>query len=739
MAADPAELQSMEAFVRALFQEKPDLSILTNAMVRKKYLLHAGRKSMAKEQKEQLKQLVEQELDRMEEDDTANAVEFVAEFKTHVNSTSQKRPRCNFDTSGEELEIQELKKQRTGTMLEVESDDEDSGIDSKKIPLHCDPKHVGAGKSSSSSDQRDSGAEGQVGGSESDGQIAKKIKREGPQRGKGSKPTRGQQSRRQRERSGSESKETTEEEQSDLEEIRKQKAAKGQRIESESDFEQELSNYMPQKKKGFGKQQKRTETVDKGKNRNMDEQRIKKEEESEEDMELPKAQKMCKGGRIDWSESEEEMKGSGGGKAQNRPRRRHLKDQGESESEDESESDSEEGQPSRQNKMRRNSKQSRESVRAEELGRDSDSAGGKSWTKKEMHNAARGASEKWSHNSESDSEDDGEFKRQASKGMKKTHKRKELEEKKQGKHKLPKRSTSREESESETNECKSSEQKRKGTKKPSSSKDESCSETEEMERGKSKSKMSGSSDKSEDGSEEWGSGKRRKKRELKKKGKSVSGSEYSSEEESLIKKGERSQTMHTIAEKDLETDSEDSGSELVGRKKGQQKTGMQKPQRRREVNSSSGDEDDPRSSKRKGKDKEHHSRKHEEHSSIRRLKRYIRECGAHRNYKKLLSGCHSRKAQLKVLKEELENLGLKGAPSLAKCKALKQKREVAAEIASLDLCNIIATQGRPRRQNVWSLYSKPKQLGSPEDSPIHSPVRDWSHLKGVISSDGESD
>ncbi|XP_077773137.1 HIRA-interacting protein 3 isoform X2 [Podarcis muralis] len=732
MAADPAELQRMEAFVRALFQEKPDLSTLTNAIIRKKYLLHAGRESMAEEQKEQLRQLVEVELNRMEEEASVNAVEFMAKFKTHINSMIQKRPRCNSDTPGEELEIQELKKQRTGS-IPVSSDDKDSGIDSKKIP-----KHVGAGKSSSCSDQRDSGAEGQAGGSESEGQSAKKRRRERPQRGKGSKPNRGQQSRRQREQSGSESKEATEEEQSDLEEIRKHKAAKGQIIESESDSEQELSNYKTQKKKGFGKEQKLTETVGKGKNRNMDEQRRKMEEESEEDMELPKARKMCKGGRIDGSESEEEMKGSGGKKAQNRPRQRCLKAQEESESEDESESDSEDEQPSRQNKMRRNSKRSRESVRAEELERDSDSAGGKSWAKKEMHKAARRASEKWSHNSESDSEDTGEFKRQASKGMKTTQKRKELEEKKQGKHKPPKQSTSREESESERNERKSSERKRKGTKEPSSSEDEPCSEAEEMERGKSKSKMSGSSEESEDGSEEQESGKRKKKRELKKKDKSVSGSEYSSEEESLRKKGEKSQRKHTIAEKDLETDSEDSGSELVGRKKGLQKTGVQKLQRRREASSSSGDEDDPRSSKRKGKDKEHHSRKNEEHSSIRRLKRYIRECGAHRNYKKLLSGCHSRKAQLKVLKEELENLGLKGAPSLAKCKALKKKREVAAEIASLDLCNIIATQGRPRRQNVWSLYSKPKQLSSPEDSPVHSPIRDWSHLKGVISSDGES-
>lgn len=59
------------------------------------------------------------------------------------------------------------------------------------------------------------------------------------------------------------------------------------------------------------------------------------------------------------------------------------------------------------------------------------------------------------------------------------------------------------------------------------------------------------------------------------------------------------------------------------------------------------------------------------------------------------------------------------------------------KLFSVSLCPFIHT-GRPRRQNVWSLYSKPKQLSSPEDSPVHSPIRDWSHLKGVISSDGES-
>lgn len=43
-----------------------------------------------------------------------------------------------------------------------------------------------------------------------------------------------------------------------------------------------------------------------------------------------------------------------------------------------------------------------------------------------------------------------------------------------------------------------------------------------------------------------------------------------------------------------------------------------------------------------------------------RLKRYIRACGAHRNYKKLLGSCRSHKERLTILRAELESLGMKG-------------------------------------------------------------------------------
>ncbi|XP_061446054.1 HIRA-interacting protein 3 isoform X2 [Rhineura floridana] len=693
----------------------------------------------------------------MQVDYSPSGVELVTDVQASIKSGNKKRSRCSSDTSDDDVKIQQLKKQRTGKQLEVSSDEEDSGIDSKKIPLCGGPEHSGIGKFSCSSDQGDSGAEGHTDGSESDGQSAKN-KRKTPvpkasrERGKGRKSTKGQWSRRQRHRSRSESEETTEGQQSDLEEIREhRKATKGQRTESENDSEQELSNYELQEKKGFGKEWKRTDTAGKGKTRKMEEQRREKEDESGEETELCKVGKILGRGGVDWSESEEEEKGSGGGhrkKAQTRPRQRTLKAPEGSETEDESGSDSEDKKPSMQKKMT-----NRKGVSVEGLGRNSDNTGGKGQVKKERNKAVRrrASEEKWSCQSETNLEDK-EFKQGR---MKKTQKgnltKKELEEKKQGTHKLKRRRMSSEESETETEEHKGLKQKGKKSRKPSSSEGESQSEAEGMEKGGRKS-----SARSEDGSEECDSRNRGKKRALKKKSKDVSESGSSQEEEKLKKKGGGKSWGKNVSEMELEMDSEGSGSEQVGRNKseGLQKTGTQKPRRKSkskeesgnesvkgEECSSSGDEDHPSSSKQQhqGKDKEHHSGKNEEHPSIRRLKRYIRECGVHRNYKKLLVGCRSRKAQVEVLKQELENLGLKGTPSLAKCKALKQKREEAAEVASLDLSNIITTEGRPRRRNVWSLYSKPEEPpSSPEKSPIHRPIRDWSRLRGVISSDGDS-
>ncbi|XP_020862336.1 HIRA-interacting protein 3 isoform X2 [Phascolarctos cinereus] len=87
------------------------------------------------------------------------------------------------------------------------------------------------------------------------------------------------------------------------------------------------------------------------------------------------------------------------------------------------------------------------------------------------------------------------------------------------------------------------------------------------------------------------------------------------------------------------------------------------------------------------------SRRGEDHPAVVRLKRYIRACGAHRNYKRLLGSCRSHQERLRVLKAELQDLGLEGNPSLEKCRAVKERREEAAEMASLDVSNIISSSG----------------------------------------------
>ncbi|XP_004856159.1 HIRA-interacting protein 3 isoform X2 [Heterocephalus glaber] len=194
-----------------------------------------------------------------------------------------------------------------------------------------------------------------------------------------------------------------------------------------------------------------------------------------------------------------------------------------------------------------------------------------------------------------------------------------------------------------------------------------------------------------------------------------------------------------------ESDSERevSDSEAVGSPKGERKTHSSKKSskkgRTRSSSSSSDGSLEP-------KDRKASSGCHgEDHPAVTRLKRYIRACGAHRNYKKLLGSCRSHKECLSVLRAELEALGMKGNPSLEKCRALKEQREEAAEVASLDVANIISSSGRPRRRTAWNpsgeaapfgeLYRR--TLDSEEEQPRQAPP-DWSHMRGIISSDGES-
>ncbi|KAI5131938.1 HIRA-interacting protein 3 isoform X2 [Manis pentadactyla] len=192
------------------------------------------------------------------------------------------------------------------------------------------------------------------------------------------------------------------------------------------------------------------------------------------------------------------------------------------------------------------------------------------------------------------------------------------------------------------------------------------------------------------------------------------------------------------------TDSERevSNREAGGRPKRENRSSRKSSKKGRIRSSSSSSTDG--SPKPKGR-KDGSGRCDEDHPAVMRLKRYIRACGAHRNYKKLLGSCRSHKERLSVLRAELEALGLKGNPSLEKCRALKEQREEAAEVASLDITNIISGSGRLRRRTAWDPSGEAalsgeqyrRTLDSEEEKP-HPQPPDWSHMRGIISSDGES-
>ncbi|XP_043942240.1 HIRA-interacting protein 3 isoform X2 [Protopterus annectens] len=225
------------------------------------------------------------------------------------------------------------------------------------------------------------------------------------------------------------------------------------------------------------------------------------------------------------------------------------------------------------------------------------------------------------------------------------------------------------------------------------------------------------------------------------------------------KNAQKAPKQKSITTKQEKDDSGD-GSELVSSSEEDEPASKGTGQDRGKESESSSDEDllpsaggKPKQTSKKAKksspSNEQESAK-EEHPTIKRLKRYIVACGVRRNYKKLFEGRRSNKAKIQALKQELENLGMKGQPSLEKCKALRLKREEAAELASLDVSNII-TSGRPRRLNPWTAnqkseeappkdnYRKAVDSDSDDEPPAKKRLTAWANLKGIISDDEGSE
>ena len=64
-----------------------------------------------------------------------------------------------------------------------------------------------------------------------------------------------------------------------------------------------------------------------------------------------------------------------------------------------------------------------------------------------------------------------------------------------------------------------------------------------------------------------------------------------------------------------------------------------------------------------------------------------------KNYKTLWEGCNSIKSKKAKLMALLEENGMKGNPTIEKCRKLRKKLERAREVAELDTSNIINTSG----------------------------------------------
>ncbi|ORX69953.1 hypothetical protein DL89DRAFT_149600 [Linderina pennispora] len=103
-------------------------------------------------------------------------------------------------------------------------------------------------------------------------------------------------------------------------------------------------------------------------------------------------------------------------------------------------------------------------------------------------------------------------------------------------------------------------------------------------------------------------------------------------------------------------------------------------------------------------------------TTIANLKNYIGKCGVRKVWAKELSGMNGAQ-QVRHLKELLVELGVEGRPTLDKCRKVRQRREIQAELAEMDTQNIIdekelapveAVRGRraaARREVKYSLES----------------------------------
>ncbi|KAJ1899854.1 hypothetical protein LPJ66_001857 [Kickxella alabastrina] len=129
-------------------------------------------------------------------------------------------------------------------------------------------------------------------------------------------------------------------------------------------------------------------------------------------------------------------------------------------------------------------------------------------------------------------------------------------------------------------------------------------------------------------------------------------------------------------------------------------------------------------------------------ATISNLKSYINKCGLRKVWAKELSGMNAAQ-QIRHLKKLLDDLGMEGRPTLEKCKKIKDKRELQAELEAMDNNVIIDDRdGSPADPTRRSRATVSKQISYNMDDDSESEDEEGNEAEevedeGKIEDEGE--
>ncbi|XP_057673374.1 HIRA-interacting protein 3 [Corythoichthys intestinalis] len=147
-----SELKSIRQFVRGQLREEDDLSLLTLGILKKRYLANVGGEALSSSTKGLLKQVVEQELMKMMENNKSDDESETEDFKS-------KRKR-DVENESEDEDASKQKKSRCGVISESESEErpgsgkgsvesaEEENTDDEKKKMRKSPQKVECEKNS---------------------------------------------------------------------------------------------------------------------------------------------------------------------------------------------------------------------------------------------------------------------------------------------------------------------------------------------------------------------------------------------------------------------------------------------------------------------------------------------------------------------------------------------------------------------------------------------------------------